>query len=210
LVNLPSETKLLSVEDLPEAATLLRSGNLVAFPTDTFFALGAILTESAVGNLFAVKGRMAGNPVPVLLSSEDQVDAVADDVPVEARKLAKEFWPGPLTLVLPAKLDVPGSVTANTGTVGVRVPLHRIATELIALVGSPVTGTSANVSGLAPCKSASEVMAQLGGKIAAIVDGPCGAHSEPSTVVRFLGDELNIVRVGAISEHQLRRVLDGN
>jgi L-threonylcarbamoyladenylate synthase len=203
-----SETQLLAHADLSRAADLLRSGNLVAFPTDTFFALGAVLTESAVSSLFAVKGRMAGNPVPVLLSSADQIDAVAEEFPDEARKLAGEFWPGPLTLVLPARDSVPTSVTAHTGTVGVRVPAHAVATELISKVGSPLTGTSANISGMPPGKTSAEVVAQLSGKIAAIVDAPCGDHVQPSTVVRFDGAGLTIIRVGAISEDQLLRVLN--
>jgi L-threonylcarbamoyladenylate synthase len=202
------ETKLLTRGNLAKAASLLQSGNLVAFPTDTFFALGAILTESAVSSLFAVKGRMAGNPVPVLLSSADQAEAVAEEFPHEARKLARAFWPGPLTLVLPARTSVPGTVTANTGTVGVRVPSHPVAMELISKVGSPVTGTSANVSGMPPAKTGAEVMAQLNGKIAAIVDAPCGTHVQPSTVVRFDGTGLNIIRVGAVSEDELLRVLN--
>ena len=203
-----TETELLTCGNLSQAADLLRSGKLVAFPTDTFFALGAVLTESAVSSLFAVKGRMAGNPVPVLLSSADQVDAVAEEFPNEARKLAREFWPGPLTLVLPARASVPNSVTANTGTVGVRIPAHAVATELISKVGSPVTGTSANMSGMPPGKTAAEVVAQLSGKIAAIVDAPCGDHVQPSTVVRFDGTGLDIIRVGAISEDELLRVLN--
>lgn len=208
--NSSSQTRLLTTAELPLAAELLRGGNLVAFPTDTFFALGAILTEAAVGKLFEVKGRMAGNPVPVLISSADQVDAVAQEFPQEAQKLAREFWPGPLTLVLPAKVAVPGTVTANTMTVGVRIPSHRLAIDFITLVGAPVTGTSANISGLQPCKSATEVMDQLGGKIAAVVDASCGDHVAPSTVVRFTDSGFIVVRVGALSENQLQRALNAD
>lgn len=200
----------LSADDLEQAAALLRLGNLVAFPTDTFFALGAVLTGPAIAALFQVKRRMTGNPVPVLLSSVEQVPDVAASFPHLAVALAEAFWPGPLTLVLPARDDVPDGVTAGTGTVGVRVPDHQLARELISRVGGPVTGTSANLSGSPPCKRASDVLTQLGEQIRAVIDAPCGDHSAPSTVVGFSGDagqEIRVIRTGAISEADLRRVM---
>ncbi len=181
-------------------------GKLVAFPTDTYFALGAILQETAVERLFDAKGRMAGNPVPVLLSSSAQAAQVSGkELSSVADILVRRFWPGPLTLVLPANSSVPGSVTAGTGKIGVRVPDHELARELISLVGSPVTGTSANLSGGDPCKSADEVLSQLGGVIDAVVDAPCGIHTAPSTVVSFDDEEFRILREGAIAEADIRQ-----
>jgi L-threonylcarbamoyladenylate synthase len=204
-----SEVAVLSAHELEQAAELMRSGKLVAFPTDTFFALGAVLAEAAVSALIDVKGRTPGNPVPVLLSTIDQVSAVADSFPDPAVALAKAFWPGPLTLVLPARVEVPINVTAGSGTVGVRVPDHLLARELIALVGRPVTGTSANLSGSPPCKTVNDVLSQLGGHINAVIDAPCGEHTMPSTVVAFPNNashEIQIIRPGAISEADLRQV----
>ena len=202
--------EVLSPDQLDQAAEYLRLGNLVAFPTDTFFALGAVLTEAAISALFEVKGRTPGNPVPILLSAIDQVPDVTTSFPASAVRLAEAFWPGPLTLVLSARSGIPTGVTAGTGTVGVRVPDHHLGRELIALVGQPVTGTSANRSGSAPCKSADDVLSQLEGRISAVVDAICGEHTSPSTVVGFSdGDdgELKIIRAGAISESDLKSVL---
>lgn len=199
--------KLIPPDDLDLAAGMLRAGKLVAFPTDTFFALGAVLTEQAISALYEAKGRMAGNPVPVLLSSADRAGQVAAEFPVPARTLAEAFWPGPLTLVLPARSDVPAIVTAGTGNVGLRVPRHRLAISLIALTGRAVTGTSANISGKPPCKTAGEVLEQVGHVIDAVVDAPCGEHGEPSTVVAFTGVEMKVIRHGAIPESRLREAL---
>lgn len=206
-----SGVAVLSRHELATAAEYLRSGRLVGFPTDTFFALGAVLTDAAISSLIEVKGRSSGNPVPVLLSSADQVQDVATSFSSSAAALAQAFWPGPLTLVLPARADLPAPVTAGTGSVGVRVPDHPLARELIALVGQPLTGTSANISGEQPCKTAKDVLHQLDGRISAVIDSLCGEHAEPSTVVRLSEDndtEIRVVRAGAISELELRRVLD--
>ncbi len=204
------ETRLLQATEIDHAADSLRSGKLVAFPTDTFFALGAVLDDDPIASLFATKGRMAGNPVPVLLSSADQVSQVAAEFPEPASVLAKRFWPGPLTLVLPTRGEVPDSVTAGTGNIGVRVPDHELAIDLISRTGRPVTGTSANLSGQDPCKTAHEVQSQLAGSIDAILDGACGDHTAPSTVVSFVGGELQIFREGSISRQTLEEALLGH
>jgi L-threonylcarbamoyladenylate synthase len=206
-----SGVSVLSQNELGKAAELLLRDELVAFPTDTFYALGAVLTEAAISALFEGKGRVRGNPVPVLIATADQVQLVATDFPDVAKKLADKFWPGPLTLVLPARDDVPSSVTAGMGTVGVRVPDHRVARDLIAAVGGPVTGTSANLSCSPPCKVVDDVLSQLGDQIKAVIDAPCGEHSAPSTVVGFSDtddSDIHIIRQGAISEAALRQVLN--
>lgn len=199
-------TELIKSTNLAHAADLLRLGKLVAFPTDTFFALGAVLQEDAIEKLFDAKGRMAGNPVPVLLSSTEQVSHVAStEITGPTQALADAYWPGPLTLVLTAKSGVPAAVTASTGNVGVRVPDHELARSLIELVGSPVTGTSANLSGGEPCKTAKQVLSQLNGIIDTVVDAPCGAHASPSTVVSVESSAIRVLREGSISESEIRR-----
>ncbi len=206
----PLQTEIVKLSDLTRAAELLKLGKLVAFPTDTFFALGVAIREEPVKSLFAAKGRMAGNPVPVLLSSSQQLAQVTDgELSPAGSALAAEYWPGPLTIVVSAAPNVPEAVTAGTGSVGVRVPDHDPARELIALSESPLTGTSANLSGMEPCKTAEQVLQQLDGVIDAVVDAPCGPHSDPSTVVRFDAQELQILREGSISEADIRRVTAG-
>lgn len=201
------KTRLIETNQPELAAELLVAGKLVAFPTDTFFALGAVLEDSAIASLFDTKGRMAGHPVPVLLSAAEQVEQVATSFPARARVLAEKFWPGPLTLVLPVRDGVPAAVSAGTGNVGVRVPDHSLAVELIAKTGRPVTGTSANLSGQPPCKTATEVLSQLDGKIDAVVNGECGEHSAPSTVIGLDGNKIRVLRQGSISEDVLKSTL---
>lgn len=193
---------------LEAAANMLREGQLVAFPTDTFFALGAnALDSSAISRLFEAKDRAETNPVPVLLGDISDVESVASQFSAEARALATAFWPGALTIVLPALSVVPDSVTAGTGTVGVRIPGHEIGRKLIQTAGVPVTGTSANLSGLPPCKTAADVLNQLSGRIACAIDSPCGEHSAPSTVVSLQGEDVKIIRQGSVSEREINEAL---
>lgn len=205
-VALP-DTRLIKPDDIEAAATLLRQGKLVAFPTDTFFALGAVITDESIAALFRSKGRMPDNPVPVLVSSVEQVEQVATEFSDQALVLAKAFWPGALTIVFPARADVPESVTAGTKTVGVRVPEHGLARDLISAVGSPLTGTSANISGQSPTKSAGEVMQQLDGVLDGVIDANCGPHNQPSTVIKFEDGQVKVLRAGSISESELNQAL---
>jgi L-threonylcarbamoyladenylate synthase len=210
--QLPATTRVLipaSENGLEAAAAALRAGRLVAFPTDTFFALGAsALDAAAVGRIFKAKGRADGNPVPVLVSSIKDAGMVAASFPYAAAALAKKFWPGALTLVLPARPEVPAEVTAGGSTVGVRVPAHDLARHLISLAGIPVTGTSANISGRPPCKTAGEVLEQLDGRVDHILDAPCGSHTAPSTVVDFASGRMRLIREGAIAYDRLQAVVD--
>jgi L-threonylcarbamoyladenylate synthase len=195
-------------DGLAMAADALRSGRLVAFPTDTFFALGAnALDAAAVSQLFTVKGRAEANPVPVLLAAASDVGIVASEFPDGAKRLADRFWPGALTIVLPARANVPGPVTAGTGTVGVRVPGHETARKLIGLAGVPVTGTSANRSGQPPCKTAAQVLEQLKDVVQYVLNAPCGEHSAPSTVVSVSGGAIKIIREGSIGRREIEEAL---
>jgi L-threonylcarbamoyladenylate synthase len=209
---LPASTDVLitaSEEGLKAAAAFLRAGRLVAFPTDTFFALGAsALNAAAVQRIFKAKGRADGNPVPVLVGSIEDAERVAASVPDAAAALARKFLPGALTLVLPARPEVPAEVTAGGGTVGVRVPAHDLALRLISLAGVPITGTSANISGQPPCKTAHEVLGQLTGRVDHIFDAPCGSHTAPSTVVDFASGRMRLIREGAIAYDSLRAVVE--
>ena len=193
---------------IEQAAEALREGKLVAFPTDTFFALGAnALNADAVSQLFEAKGRAETNPIPVLLGMASDAYSVVADMPIEAQRLAERLWPGALTVVLPARPNVPAAVTAGTGTVGVRVPDNEIARRLIETAGVPVTGTSANISGQPPCKTAAEVLAQMGDKIAFAIDAPCGEHTAPSTVISLSNGAIKIIREGSIGRREIEEAL---
>ena len=186
-------------EALVEAAAVLRGGGLVAFPTETFYGLGAAaLHGSAVRRVLEVKGRPEGKPLLVLVDSIAMVDAVALAVPARGRELMARHWPGALTLVLPARPEVPDEVTAGSGTVGVRLSAHPVARALVSALGEPVTAPSANPSGLAAPTTAEEVRAHFEGRIDLVLDGGATTGGEPSTVLDVTVDPPRLVRAGAV------------
>src|SRR5947209_8190054 len=150
------------VADLQTAAGFLRDGGLVAFPTETFYGLGAnAFDPDAVSRVFRAKGRPANLPLLVLVDSTQMVRTVAADVPVRAERLMARHWPGPLTLVLPARPELPTALTAGTGTIGVRLSGHPLARALVWTAGLPVTAPSAKPHGAASPMTAGEAEAGL-------------------------------------------------
>src|SRR5436309_5029408 len=187
------------VADLQTAAGVLRDGGLVAFPTETFYGLGAnALDPDAVGRVFRAKGRPASMPLLVLVDSTRMVRTVAADVPVRAERLMARHWPGPLTLVLRARPELPPALTAGTGTLGVRLSGHPLARALVRIAGLPVTAPSANPHGAASPVTAGEVKTSLGGAVDLIVDGGPTAGGAPSTVLDLTGPRPRVVRAGAV------------
>jgi len=202
------ETQLIptSPESLRLACEVLRAGGLVAFPTDTVYGVGALAFDgSAVESIYAAKDRPVEKAIPVLVGDPADLAKVALEVPEMAASLAAHFWPGPLTLVIPKHPDLPESVSV-TATVGVRVPDHPVAIALLRLAG-PMAVTSANLSGRPSPSVAQEVFAQLGGRIAMIIDGGITPGGVPSTVVDCTGPEPKILRDGPVSEDEIRSVL---
>lgn len=192
---------------IARAAHILQGGGLVAFPTETVYGLGAnALDETAVKKIFAAKGRPGTNPVIVHVSSIEQVPRVAGAWPEKAARLAEKFWPGPLTLVLPRRPEVPLAVTAGGPTVAVRCPNHPVAQALIRAAGVPVAAPSANRSTELSPTLAAHVLKSLNGRIDAILDGgPCAAGLE-STVVD-LTDGVRILRPGPVTATMLEAVV---
>ena len=193
--------------DVYAAAALLRAGGLVAFPTETVYGLGAhALDERAVRRVFAAKGRPADNPLIVHLASADQIDLVARSFPDASRRLAERYWPGPLTLVLDARSEVPAVTRGGRQTVAVRVPAHELALELLKAAGVPVAAPSANRSGRPSPTTAAHVRADLGDAVDAILDGgPCALGLE-STVVDARGAVPVVLREGSIPADELGAV----
>jgi L-threonylcarbamoyladenylate synthase len=184
---------------LSEAAAVLRGGGLVAFPTETFYGLGAsALHPAAVRRIVEVKGRPEGKPLLILVDSIAMVESVALEVPARGRALMARHWPGALTLVLRARPEVPDGVTAGSGTVGVRLSAHPIARALVGALGKPVTAPSANPSGLAAPTTAAEVLAHFRGRIELVLDGGATAGGEPSTVLDVTVDPPRLIRAGAV------------
>jgi L-threonylcarbamoyladenylate synthase len=184
---------------LHEAAAVLRAGGLVAFPTETFYGLGAAaLDPGAVRRVYEIKGRPDGKPVLVLVDSIAMLDAVALEVPPRARTLMAAHWPGALTLVFRARSEVPAEVTAGTGTVGVRLSAHAVARALVTALGQPITAPSANPSGSTPPTTGAAVLAHFGGRLDLLLDGGATTGGEPSTVLDVTVDPPRVVRAGAV------------
>jgi len=191
---------------ITRALGILREGGLVAFPTDTVYGVGALAFDGkAVLSIYTAKDRPIEKAVPVLIGDRDGLDEVAIDIPKIAQNLASRFWPGPLTILVPKKPNLPEAVSA-TSTIGVRVPNHEVARALLRAAG-PMAVTSANVSGQASPKTAEEVFAQLGGRIELIIDGGKTPGGMPSTLVDCTGDEIRILREGPITEDELQFAL---
>ncbi|MBO8126090.1 MAG: threonylcarbamoyl-AMP synthase [Firmicutes bacterium] len=193
---------------IEEAAGLLASGEVVAFPTETVYGLGANgLDSRAVKKIFAAKGRPADNPLILHIAEPETLHEIVADIPERAQILIRRFWPGPLTMVLPKKPEIPSEVTAGLSTVAVRMPAHPVAKALIAAAGVPVAAPSANISGRPSPTRAEHVWEDLAGKIAAVVDGgQCGIGLE-STVIDLSGEVPYLLRPGGITLEQLEAVL---
>ena len=190
------------IEDpLARAAALLRAGDLVAFPTDTVYGVGALAWQpSAVAKLYHAKLRSAGKAIPVLLADPGDLPLVGRDLSHDALRLAARFWPGPLTIVVLRSASIPDEVTAGGDSVAVRVPNHALALALIRAAQGPLAATSANLSGERSPVTAAEVEAQLGGRIAMILDGGSCPGGVASTVVDMTGGAPRVLRPGPISE----------
>lgn len=205
------QTLLLSASDpaaADVAAELIRQGQLVAIPTETVYGLGANgLDEDAVARIFLAKGRPQDNPLILHIWGPEQLELFCKDIPQSAYDLAEAFWPGPLTMVLPARDIVPKATTAGLSTVAIRCPDNAVTREIIRLSGVPIAAPSANISGKPSTTTAQHVLHDHDGKIAAIVDGgPCRVGVE-STIVDLTEDRPRLLRPGGIGPEQLISVL---
>jgi L-threonylcarbamoyladenylate synthase len=186
--------------DFARAVTLLQAGELVAFPTDTVYGVGAIVWDPvAVSKLYLAKLRPADKAIPVLLSDSSDIALVSRDPSPGALRLAETFWPGPLTLVVPRSPEVPDEVTAGSETLAVRVPDHDLARALIRAAGAPLATTSANLSGQPSPVTAQDVEAQLSGRVATVLDGGLCHGGVPSTIVDLTGPSPRLLRLGPIA-----------
>ncbi len=180
------------------AAAVLRRGGIVAYPTETFYALGALASDAgASARVASVKGRPGEKPLPLLAADLAMVETAAVLGPL-ARPLAARFWPGPLTLVLPARAGLPPPVTAGTATVGIRIPGNEIARALSRAAGGPIVSTSANLSGQRSVARAEDLAPSLRALLDAVLDGGPTPGGLPSTVVVVSGEDVRLVRAGAV------------
>lgn len=206
LVLDPNHLETLQAQDaLSRAAKLLRAGGTVALPTETVYGLGAnALDEAAVGKIFAAKQRPAWDPVIVHIADEAMLANLTAEVPDSARVLIQAFWPGPLTLLLQRSAAVPDIVTAGRPLVGVRMPAHPVAFELIRLAGVPIAAPSANAFGHTSPTTAAHVLDDLDGRIDAVLDAGPTPRGIESTVLDPNRSPMVIYRPGAIAAEQIR------
>ena len=199
-----------SRQSIARAADILRSGGTVAFPTETVYGLGAnALNTEAVEKIFAAKDRPSWDPLIVHIGNERMLNDVVAEVPENARRLIDVFWPGPLTLLLPKRREVPDIVTAGLPRVGLRMPAHPVAQALLRIAEIPVAAPSANTFGRISPTRADHVAEDLDGRIDAILDGGETTHGLESTVVEVCETGSVIFRPGVITLEQIRAVCVG-
>lgn len=195
-------------QDLQRAAELLRRGEAVAFPTETVYGLGAnALDAAAVDKIFKAKGRPSDNPLIVHIAHREQLNQLVAEIPPIGNQLMDRFWPGPLTIVMSRRAGVPDGVTAGLSTVGLRMPDHPVAIALLEKAGVPVAAPSANRSGRPSPTTASHVLEDLAGKIAAVVDGGATGVGVESTVVDVTVDPPMILRPGGVTREMLQKAI---
>lgn len=195
-------------ESLAEVATVISRGGVIAFRTDTFYGLGADpLNREAVQRIKELKGQEDRKPILIVISDLDQLAKFIAERSPAFDLLADEFWPGPLTLIGKASLDVPDEITAGTGTIGVRLPADDQVRALVRSCGGALTATSANKSGDAPARTAAEVADRFPSGIELIVDGGEVTATLASTVVDLSGPSPKLVREGEIKRAEIERIL---
>jgi len=190
------------------AIEALRAGEVVVYPTETFYGMGAdALSLAALDRLFALKGREPGKPVALIAADARSAFELAREVSEAARRLADAFWPGPLTLVMPARDNLPGPLIGPDGGIGVRVSSHPIARALAAGLGRPITATSANLAGGRPATTLGEARDVFGAKVKVYLEGGKLTAAVPSTVVACDRNGWRILRAGAISDRAVAATL---
>ncbi len=197
-----------SDEGLRRAAIILRSGGLVAFPTETVYGLGALASDAAaVHKVFLVKRRPTSSPLTLHVSGFEMASKYASFTNPDSMRLAERYWPGPLTIILPKKGVLPYEVTAGRRALGVRWPAHPVAESLIGMVGDPLVAPSANVSGRPPPLTPTDVIDELDDRIDAVIDGGETPYGIESTVVDLTSKPYRVLRPGLITVEELEQFL---
>ena len=195
-------------EAIEEIQSVLDSGGVVAFPTDTFYGLGADpFNPDALSKIFRIKQRPADKPLLVLTDSVLEWATLVSELTGSATALMERFWPGPLTLIFKAAPGLPDALTAGTGTVGIRLPDHPFTNYLLEVLDRPLTAPSANASGTKELKTAQQVESALGDKLDLIIDGGPAPGGKVSTILDTTTDPPTLIREGALSRSDLESVL---
>lgn len=203
-----SKDDILSEKQLNEVARIIKDGGLVAFPTETVYGLGAdALNSHASKKIYEAKGRPSDNPLIVHIASPDQMDVIARDIPDKAYKLASVFWPGPLTIILNKKENIPSETTGGLDTVAIRLPASKIARDIIEASGGYVAAPSANISGRPSPTRVEHVIEDLDGKIDMIIDGGKSTLGLESTIIDLSENTPTVLRPGSITKNMLENII---
>lgn len=197
----------LDLEKLREPANIIRNGGIVIFPTETVYGIGTNgFNEESIRKIYEIKKRNFSKPISLLVSNMEMVKMVAEDISDLEYALMEKFWPGPFTIILKKKKIVPDILTANSDTVGVRMPNGIVAKKLIEYAGVPVATPSANISGKPSGTSINDIIEDFKGKVDYIIDTGLSELGIPSTIVKVVGNVPNILREGTISKEQVEKV----
>lgn len=195
-------------KNFAQAVAALKCGDVIVFPTETLYGLGADgLNGFAVERVFELKGRDPEKPIPLLVANREMLLTVVKEIPPKALRLMQEYWPGPLTLVLPAHKGIPNPLMSATGGVGVRISSHPIATQLVRALGRPLTATSANPSGKEPARSLAQARDYFRNRVKFYVNGGLLKSKTGSTVIAVNDDSLQIIREGEIPAAEIQQML---
>ncbi len=193
---------------LTRAAGILAGGGVIAYPTETFYGLGADATnEKAIKKIFSVKGRDFKNPISLIIGQPDDIYPLVKEIPEAARKLMAAFWPGALTIIFSASDTISPLLTAGRGKIGLRVSSHPLARGIVHKLKKPLTATSANPSGASECSLASDVVQQIGDKIDAVLDGGKTRGEKASTIIDITCNPPVMLREGAISRKTIEEYI---
>ncbi|MBC6421178.1 MAG: threonylcarbamoyl-AMP synthase [Hormoscilla sp. SP12CHS1] len=204
-------TEILPADDraaVSKAVELLKNDDVVVFPTDTIYGIGAsIARESGVKKIFEVKSRSPHKPLIIYVASFEQLQQVTQEIPESTLSSLRKIWPGAMSGIFSKTEIVPSFVTSGQNTVAVRIPNHQLCLELVRRVGDPLAVTSANISGMETQKIAPEVAAQLGERVPLVLDEGPNPEQQPSTLVDFTGSTARLLREGAWSFSKLRQAI---
>lgn len=198
----------LNYDKLKEPAQIIKNGGIVIFPTETVYGIGTNgLDENAIKKLYEVKQRPLNKPISLLVNNIEMVDKIAKNITEVEYKLMERFFPGPLTIILEKRDIVPDILTSNTNTVGIRMPSGEIAKKLIEFAGVPIATSSSNISGKPSGINIADIKKDFEGKVDCFIDNGESELGIPSTVIRIIDNIPHILRQGAISEEEIRKVI---
>lgn len=193
-------------EEIEKAAKYILSGDVIAYPTETIYGLGAeVFNRKAIKKIYDLKSRDYGLPIAILVSNMQMLRELVTHIPERAQALMRRFWPGPLTILFEVNETFPKSLATNTGKVGVRISSHPIVAALVSRVGRPITTTSANLSGFPPSLHVKHIQKYFGNKLPCVIDGGECEPSRGSTVVDVTEETMRIIREGATSAEEVIR-----